>query len=65
MRRSAILKDVPHSELERELGNHIERGWAITAVVAQAWMRYDTGASAVTHWIIVMERHVDRPIEYR
>lgn len=65
MRRSAIIRDVPHSELERELGNHIERGWTITSVVAHAWMRYDTGATAVTHWLVVMERDGTTTIEHR
>ena len=66
MKRSAILKAVPHQDLEKSLGNQVQQGWVITQAVptytnmiAQATGGITT--VGVTHWTLFLETEIDPP----
>ena len=71
MRRSAVLKDVPHQELEHQLGNYLEAGWVITHTHPSAdyteIVPHPNG-SMINHrtvmmWTIFLETDISQPTE--
>lgn len=63
MKRSAILRDVPHIELEKCLGNQLEVGWVVRTIVPSSTHVINMPGSSfhiqVTHWTLVLETELD------
>lgn len=70
MRRSAVLKDIPHDQLESALGNYLETGWRIQHAYPTA---ENSGThppsyggnswTVVTHWTVFLETDIPNPTE--
>jgi hypothetical protein len=72
VKRSAVLKDVPHPDLESKLGNLLQAGWTVlsahpSTLYSTLWP-YPDGSTqvngpSVVFWTIFLETEYDNPTE--
>jgi hypothetical protein len=68
VKRSAVLKDVPHNDLESGLGNWLETGWTVKQVIPSSQLHQPVGTAPaggvtsiqVTHYTVFIEQEYDR-----